>query len=212
MQTAIGLAQTTDGVQSDLDNDVEIYTPNKTGVYSNDKKHHELYQKIMDFPLDNTKSVTSFSARLARDNVWSLGYAEQVIEEYRRFLFLMIASEHKVSPSDQIDQAWHLHMMFSHNYWDEFCDKTVQKKLHHWPDEGGGEYRDWYRMTINSYIGFFWLRLPENIWTDPDVRFKTRLCFIRIDREDNWVIPKLNVTDCLKSLWRRSEHLISAFI
>lgn len=190
MQTAIDLAESRSEFCKYSYSHLEIDKPKKMGLYSDDKNHHKQYQKIMDFPLDNKKAVIQFSARLAMDNVWSFDYTTQVIKEYKRFLFLMMAADHKVSPSDQIDQAWHLHMMYSNDYWEEFCGNTVNKKLHHWPDEGGGEYRDWYKMTINSYIRFFGRHPPENIWTAPEKRFKTRTWFIRVDREKNWIVPK----------------------
>jgi hypothetical protein len=202
MQTSIYLAKATNEVFKYSDNTNEKNKPKKRSLCSSDKKHHELYQKIIDFSLDNAKAKTPFSARLAIDNAWSFNYTKQLIEEYKRFLFLMIAAGHKVSPSDQIDQAWHLHMMYSHIYWEEFCGNTVHKKLHHWPAEGNGEFHDWYTMTINSYIRFFGYRPPENIWPDPDIRFKTRSCFVRIDREKNWILPKLNVTGCIKNIFK----------
>jgi hypothetical protein len=161
MQIAIDSTQTKNWLQNHADSDIDINEPKKTALCSNDKKHHQLYQKIIDFPLDNAKAVIPFSVQLGIDNSWSCSYTKQVIREYKRYLFLMIVAEHKVSPSDQVDQAWHLHMIHSHAYWEEFCGKTVQKKLHHWPAEGGSEYRDWYRMTINSYIRFFGHRPPE---------------------------------------------------
>lgn len=167
----------------------------ETGVISENKNHVELYQKIVDFPLDNPDVSFPFSVRLAIDNDWSLGYAHQVIEEYKRFLFLMIVAEHKVSPSDQVDQAWHQHMLYSHSYWEAFCTNIAQKKLHHWPAEGNPEYHDWYGKTIDSYTQFFGYHPPENIWIDPAIRLKTRTYFIRIDREENWVIPKWNVIE-----------------
>ncbi len=171
----------------------------KTEVCISDKKHADLYQKIVDFPLDNTEVKVPFSVRLAIDNDWSLDYTHQVIVEYRRFLFLMIVAGHKCAPSDQVDQVWHQHMLYSHSYWKNFCTKTVHKQLHHWPAEGSTEFYDWYGMTINSYIQFFGHRPPENIWIDSVVRLKSKTHFIRIDREENWIIPKSNLFKNVKN-------------
>ncbi len=59
-----------------------------TGLCGNNKKQADLYQKIVDFPLDNPKEKVPFSVRTAIDNVWSLDYTHQVIDEYKRFLLL----------------------------------------------------------------------------------------------------------------------------
>ena len=178
----------------------EIDNSQSNGLYSNDKAHHELYQKILDLPLDNVKAICPYSTKLARDNAWGFNYTQQVIFEYKRFLFLLVAAGHKVSPSDQIDQAWHSHMLYSHRYWEDFCNNTVKKQLHHWPSEGDKEFYDWYRMTINSYIRFFKKTPPENIWINPDVRYRTKTNFVRIDRQNNWIFPKPNLTRYIKKI------------
>ncbi len=176
----------------------------ETGLISESKNHAELYQKIVDFPLDNPDVKFPFSVRLAIDNVWSLDYSIQVIEEYKRFLFLMIVAGHKVAPSDQVDQAWHQHMLYSYSYWEEFCANTVHKQLHHWPAEGNPEFHDWYGKTVESYTQFFGHHPPENIWIDPAIRLKTRTHFIRIDKEEYWVIPKWNVIEEVKKEFRNT--------
>jgi hypothetical protein len=165
----------------------------KSGLVSKSKNNAELYQKIIDFPLDNPGARFPFSVQLAIDNDWSLDYTHQVIKEYKRFLFLMIVTGHKVSPSDQVDQAWHQHMLYSHSYWEDFCANTVHKQLHHWPAEGNPEFHDWYRKTVESYTQFFGNTPPEDIWVDPNIRLTARTYFIRTDREKNWVIPKWKV-------------------
>src|SRR4051794_21859641 len=76
-----------------------------------------LWQKIKAFELDRAGDGFPFSARLARENGWSRSFAFRVIEEYRRFVYLMATAPHPVSPSDAVDQAWHLHMTYTRSYW-----------------------------------------------------------------------------------------------
>jgi hypothetical protein len=80
----------------------------------------ELYKRIQAFALDRPDSQLSFSQRLAKDNGWSLGYTQRAIEEYKKFIFLAVAAGHPVTPSDQIDQVWHLHLTYTRLYWQEF--------------------------------------------------------------------------------------------
>ena len=179
-----------------------------TGLCIKHKKYTDLYKKIVDFPLDNTEVSVPFSVRLAIDNVWSLDYTHQVIIEYKRFLFLMIVAGHKVAPSDQVDQVWHQHMLYSHSYWEEFCTETVHKKLHHWPAEGNPEFHDWYGMTIESYIKFFGICPPDNIWIAPIVRLTNRTHFIRIDKEENWIFPKWNLVERINKAFEQISSAI----
>ncbi len=68
----------------------------------------ELYRRIQAFDLDAADAKWPFSLRLARENCWDEGFTRRVIEEYRKFAFLAMAAGHPVTPSDQVDQAWHI--------------------------------------------------------------------------------------------------------
>jgi hypothetical protein len=162
-----------------------------------------LYQKIVNFPLDDKAMIIPFAVQLAADNAWSVEYSEQVIKEYKRYLFLMMVAGHKVSPSDQVDQAWHQHMLCSYSYWEDFCENTVQTKIHHWPAGGSTDFHDWYAKTITSYTRFFGHPPPENIWVSPAMRLKTRTYFIRVDKEKNWVFPKIDLSEMFKKSIRK---------
>ena len=65
-----------------------------------------------------------------------------MISEYRRFVFLALAAGHPVTPSDQVDQAWHLHLLYTNSYWNRFCGETLGRRLHHGPTQGGASERD----------------------------------------------------------------------
>src|SRR5262245_58098130 len=81
----------------------------------------ELLARITAFSFDEGTPAFPFASRLARENGWTLAYVARVIEEYRRFMFLAVVAGHPVTPSDQVDQAWHLHLLYTHSYWDGFC-------------------------------------------------------------------------------------------
>jgi hypothetical protein len=34
-------------------------------------------------------------------------------------------STHIVTPSEQVDQVWHLHLTYTRSYWDEFCPNVL---------------------------------------------------------------------------------------
>ena len=88
-------------------------------------EHGALYERIRTFAFDDGPVVFPFAARLARDNGWSAGFTARVVTEYRRFVFLAAAARHPVSPSDQVDQVWHLHLLYTESYWIKFCRETL---------------------------------------------------------------------------------------
>ncbi|MEZ6192343.1 MAG: hypothetical protein R3C45_13785 [Phycisphaerales bacterium] len=48
-----------------------------------------------------------------------------MVNEYRRFCYLAIAAGHTVTPSDEVDQAWHLHLLYTRDYWEDFCPNVL---------------------------------------------------------------------------------------
>ncbi|MGJ3245025.1 MAG: glycine-rich domain-containing protein [Elainellaceae cyanobacterium] len=162
-----------------------------------DFQQTDLYARIQTFSLDQLGAPLSFSKRLARDNGWSLAYAQRVIEEYKKFVFLAVAADHPVTPSDQVDQVWHLHLSYTRSYWEEFCPHVLQLPLHHDPTYGGDaesqKFGDWYSNTLESYKRFFGHAAPTDIWSAPEVRFGRDLRFVRVNTQLNWIVPKLQI-------------------
>jgi hypothetical protein len=73
-----------------------------------------------------------------------------------------------VTPSDTVDQAWHLHLIYTRHYWQELCDKILGLQLHHEPSAGGtvesNKFERQYEQTIESYKAAFGEAPPADIW------------------------------------------------
>jgi hypothetical protein len=73
-----------------------------------------------------------------------------------------------------VDQVWHLHLLCSDAYWNDFCPRVLGRPLHHHPAKGGQAERDrfheQYRATIRSYRQHFG-EPPLDLWPPLDVRF-----------------------------------------
>ena len=153
-----------------------------------------IYERIRDFAIDEGDPVFAFEQRLARENSWSTAYAQRVIDEYKRFVFLAVAAGHPVTPSDQVDQVWHLHLTFTRSYWQRLCDEVLETPLHHGPTRGGDDERskfnDWYGRTQDSYRRLFGAEPPADIWPDARIRFGRDLNFRRVNTSRNWVVTK----------------------
>ncbi|WP_179958414.1 TIGR04222 domain-containing membrane protein [Chitinimonas arctica] len=149
-----------------------------------------LYRRIQHHPLDRADHAQPFSAKLAQQNGWSAAYARRVVEEYRRFVLLAIASGHIASPSDAVDQAWHLHLCDSRDYWEIFCPNVLRQSLHHEPSRGGAsqdrQYQLLYQQTLASYERLFGEAAPADIWPPAPVSSR----FIRLDTKRHWYMRR----------------------
>lgn len=157
----------------------------------------EVYQRIQQFSLDEPGAVFPFSQRLARDNGWTAQYTQRVIDEYKKFLVLAAIAGHPITPSEQVDQVWHLHLTYTRSYWDQLCAETLQKPLHHHPTRGGvSEYEKfykWYSETLISYEKLFNQAPPTDIWAPSAIRLRQGKDFVRINTKAYWFIPKLSL-------------------
>lgn len=157
-------------------------------------RERDLMAGIEGVVLDQPGASLPFSARLARDNGWSRTYAERVVAEYRRFVFLAAAAGHPVTPSEEVDQAWHLHLVYTRSYWDELCGEVLGFPLHHGPTVGGpaegAKFTDWYQRTLDSYRRLFGTEPPSDIWPPPRDRFAHADRFRRINTAEHWILPK----------------------
>lgn len=73
----------------------------------------ELIARTQTLQLNDPASALNFTARLQREQYgWTRPYAERVTREYTRFLVLAALSDRQITPSEAVDQAWHLHIIY----------------------------------------------------------------------------------------------------
>ena len=161
------------------------------------KEHTELWARIRGFSLDESGSDLTFTRRLARENGWTEAYARRVVEEYKKFMLLVVAAGHPASPSDQVDQAWHLHMTYTKSYWERFCREALCRPLHHEPTRGGldegRKYAAMYEKTLGSYRAFFGQEPPADIWPETRSRFSEDTRFERVNLDRNLIVSRDNL-------------------
>ena len=136
-----------------------------------------LWDRLCAWSPDAPGSSHPFSVRLAAENGWPLSHALRVIEEYRRFALIAATAQNMMTPSDAVDQVWHLHLAYSRSYWDDFCPKVLGKPLHHEPTQGGAHENErfdgTYRATLARY-GELFGPPPLDLWPAPELRFAAR--------------------------------------
>jgi hypothetical protein len=154
---------------------------------------HPVWRALSSDEIGPSDAALSFPRRLARENGWSLAHAERVIAEYKRFCFLAITAGHVVTPSDAVDQAWHLHLAYSRDYWDRFCPDILGQKLHHGPTTGGTaqlhRHAEQYARTLQSYEAVFG-PAPADIWPDARRSLRDDPRARRVHPRDAVIIPR----------------------
>jgi hypothetical protein len=152
-----------------------------------------LWSKLDNYSINNPDDALTFSQRLARENGWTESYTERVITEYKKFIFLCVISPHPVTPSDEVDQAWHLHLVYTKSYWTDLCKDILGKDIHHTPTEGGPAERDkfidYYEATLQLYHDKFEESPPPDIWPPTEQRFDNDN-FVRTNKRTHWILEK----------------------
>lgn len=136
---------------------------------------------------------SGFAVKLARENGWSAAHAAAVIEEYRRFCFLAATGDRPVTPSDAVDQVWHLHLTYTRDYWGRFCPDVIGRAFHHdAAGEGEGErhrHFDQYADTLARYEAAFGAPPPPAIWPSAARLFRGP-AMRRVNLAERLVLPR----------------------
>ena len=85
--------------------------------------------------ISNEEYLPEMRYRLKEKTGWNDDKMDKVVKEYFRFIQLVTLYsngeiDQEVTPSHDIDETWHNHMLFSRDYF-KFCDKVAGTYLHH---------------------------------------------------------------------------------
>ena len=96
----------------------------------------------------------AFWQTLAQRQGWTIAFAENVFEEYRKFLYLALTSPVPIAPPPPIRAAWDLHRELS--TWRELAESTeIERRLSQ--PASPEDTRAAYLATFSAYP-------PESIW------------------------------------------------
>lgn len=127
-----------------------------------------LEEKITAFFKGENAGFLAFSDKIARKHQWTRDFACRAVEEYKKFTFLAVISKFQVTPSKNIDTAWHEHILFSRAYRD-YCSKILRHTLDHHPelfpaDQQTIRYSQQFKSTIKLYTQEFGHEPPGDVW------------------------------------------------
>lgn len=91
---------------------------------------------------------------------------EQTLDEYKRFLKLLIAGNTPLTPSKLIDEFWHQHILDTTDYW-RFCMRIAGRYIHHVPhyEKPHSFHTDSFSKTQVIYKDYFGVDAPEKVWS-----------------------------------------------
>ncbi len=154
---------------------------------------HPVWTALSHYIVGPETAALPFVERLARENGWRRAHAARVFEEYRRFCFLAVTCDHAVTPSDAVDQAWHLHLSYTRDYWERFCPRVLGRPLHHGPTAGGADEQHrffvQYAETLRSYERVFGPP-PADLWPDARRRLTQDHKARRVHPRDAFIVPR----------------------
>lgn len=153
----------------------------------------ELWRKLCEFRVDPPGAALPFLARLAREqHGWTLEDAKGAWFEYLRFLYLTRRAGREVTPSNEVDAVWHLHLVYTRSYWNELCPNVLDGPLHHGPTLGGASegarYLEQYESTLAAYRLHFGEDPPKRFWPPSGIRFRQQ--FETHDRLQTVALPR----------------------
>lgn len=160
-------------------------------------RDHVIWAALSGYEIGPPDAGFSFAARLARENGWTADFAARVAEEYKRFCFLAATGTEPATPSDAVDQAWHLHLTYTRDYWDRFCPQILGGPLHHDPTRGGpveqGRFFDQYARTLRRYEQVFGASPPADIWPGAAQRLLSDPKARRVHPRDALILPRRTI-------------------
>jgi hypothetical protein len=164
---------------------------------------HALWSRIEghDFGCGRARD---FTYRLARHTGWGISAARRAILEYRRFCFVACVTKDPVTPSEEIDEVWHLHLIDSADYWNVWCRNVLGRPFHHHPSRGDAlednGFRVHYATTLARYERYFGSP-AEAFWPATHRRFGKNPRVRMVDRAKWFLLPRPGV------LWRHHRNI-----
>lgn len=136
---------------------MEISVPER-GIRVSAVAAKALWQTVENYKLPFGEEYVQYKLK------WQRAYCNLALSEYRRFAFLALISDSEITPSEAIDEVWHLHILHTQDY-SQF-GAACQHFLHHWPGmpTNRPQFNKQYEMTREMYRVVFGYDAPQAFW------------------------------------------------
>ena len=112
--------------------------------------------------IDNYKGPELLVPRITKVHGYTQDKAEMLFREAKRLLYLYAVTRKPVSPSLDVDDAWHEMLMFT-KFYKGFCD-FIGVFVHHDPSPGPPDGGKTYASTKELYEKTFGIKPDPEFW------------------------------------------------
>lgn len=144
------------------------------------KTDRRLWHRLEGYSFHERPLTKSLVDRLEEETGHTIDVCYTLVEEYRRFMYLVGSTGDTLAPSPIVDLVWKLHIQDKRAYFDDFCPRIIGRIIHHDPGADGGDEDPAYDRTLAYYTQEFG-RPQVQYWPDPDastVTFSTAMMWI----------------------------------
>lgn len=144
------------------------------------KTDRQLWHRLEGYSFHERPLTRSLVVRLEEETGHSTDICYTLIEEYRRFMYLVGSTGESLAPSPIVDLVWQLHIEDERAYFGDFCHRIIGRTIHHTPAATPLHEDPAYERTLEYYTQEFG-RPQVQFWPDPDatgVTFSTAMMWI----------------------------------
>lgn len=132
-----------------------------------EKSDRRLWHRLEGYSFHERPLKRSLVDRLGEETGHSVDVCYTLIEEYRRFMYLVGSSAYDLRPSPIVDLVWRLHVEDRDAYFGDFCPRVIGRTIHHGSDATPLNEDPAYERTLAFYAEEFG-RPQVQYWPDPD--------------------------------------------
>ena len=144
------------------------------------KTDRRLWHRLEGYSFHERPLTRSLVDRLEEETGHSTDVCYTLVEEYRRFMYLVGSTGDTLAPSPIVDLVWQLHIQDERAYFEDFCPRIIGRTIHHNPAAAPVDEDPAYERTLEYYTQEFG-RPAVQYWPDPDlsaVSFSTAMMWI----------------------------------
>ena len=136
------------------------------------KSDRSLWHHLEGYSFHERPLAQSLVERLQEETGHSVDVCYTLLEEYRRFIYLVGSTGDVLAPSPIVDVVWRLHAEDAEAYYDDFCPRVIGRTIYR-PDGDHSDLLDFqddpaYGRTLDYYAQEFG-RAQVQYWPDPDL-------------------------------------------
>ena len=132
------------------------------------KKDRQLWHRLEGYSFHERPLTRSLVDRLEDETGHSVDVCYILVEEYRRYMYLVGSTGETLAPSPIVDVVWQMHASDKKAYFEDFCPRIIGRTIHHPGDLPPFQDDPAYLRTLDYYAEEFG-RAQVQFWPDPDV-------------------------------------------